>query len=93
MNCKLCNQITNKIFNHLVLNKYDVEYFYCESCKFIQTENPYWLNETYQNPIASIDTGIINLLFTKNFNYYTFYFKNKIFGLWWWLWHICKNDA
>ena len=83
MNCKLCNQITNKIFNHLVLNKYNVEYFYCESCKFIQTENPYWLNETYQNPIASIDTGIIkrNLLFTKRTSTILFFLfnKNKIF--------------
>jgi 2-polyprenyl-3-methyl-5-hydroxy-6-metoxy-1,4-benzoquinol methylase len=67
MYCRICNQTTNKIFNHIVLNKYNVDYFFCESCKFIQTEAPYWLTEAYQNPIALIDTGIVkrNLLFVK----------------------------
>jgi len=67
MNCRICKQSTNKIFNHLVLNKYLVDYYFCANCKFIQTEDPYWLNEAYQNPIGTIDTGIIkrNLLFTK----------------------------
>lgn len=83
MNCKICNKETQKIFNHPVLNKYNVDYFFCNSCIFIQTEEPYWLKESYSNPIAAIDTGIIkrNLLFTKRAStiIYFLFDKNKTF--------------
>lgn len=81
MNCRICNQKTNKNFNQLVLSKYQVDYYFCESCKFIQTEDPYWLDESYKNPIAAIDTGIIkrNILFTKRASaiLYFLFDKNK----------------
>lgn len=79
MNCKICNKETQKIFNHLVLNKYNVDYFFCNSCGFIQTEEPYWLNESYSDPIASIDTGIIkrNLLFTKRLSVILYFLFDK----------------
>jgi hypothetical protein len=83
MNCRICNKQTNRIFNYLVLNKYQVDYYFCEACKFILTEDPYWLDESYKNPIASIDTGIIkrNLLFTKRASalLYFLFDKNKQF--------------
>jgi len=83
MNCKICNKETQKIFNHLVLNKYNVDYFFCNSCGFIQTEKPYWLKESYSDPIASIDTGIIkrNLLYAKRVStvLYFLFDKNKTF--------------
>jgi hypothetical protein len=83
MNCKICNKGVEKCFNHKVLNKYNVDYFYCESCIFIQTEEPYWLEEAYATPIGAIDTGIVKrnfllahrttailyFLFNKNGNY------------------------
>lgn len=83
MNCRICNKQTNKIFNCLILKKYLVDYYFCESCKFIQTEDPYWLDESYKNPIASIDTGIMkrNLLFTKRSStlLYFLFDKNRQF--------------
>lgn len=83
MNCKICNQCLKKVFNHLVLNKYQVDYYFCNDCGFIQTENPYWLGESYLNPISSIDTGIIkrNLLFTKRTSalLYFLFNRNKFF--------------
>jgi hypothetical protein len=83
MNCKICNKQTQKIFNHIVLNKYNVDYFFCSSCCFIQTEKPYWLKESYSDPIAAIDTGIIkrNLLYTKRAStiIYFLFDKNKAF--------------
>ena len=40
MNCKICNQEADKIFNALVLYKYNVDYFQCKNCGFAQTEKP-----------------------------------------------------
>jgi len=45
MNCKICSSNSSHIFSHDVLKKYNVKYFKCENCGFIQTENPYWLEE------------------------------------------------
>jgi len=47
MKCKICAQDTKKIFNKLILNKYLADYFHCLDCNFIQTEDPYWLEEAY----------------------------------------------
>ena len=43
-----------------VLGKYDVAYFRCRQCDFVQTEQPYWLNEAYASPISSIDLGLLD---------------------------------
>lgn len=60
MNCQICNQNTSVIFKTKVLKKYDVTYHQCDSCKFIQTEEPYWLPEAYENVITSLDIGLIS---------------------------------
>ncbi len=57
--CKICNANTQPLFTAKVLNKYDVQYVQCNNCKFIQTEQTYWLNEAYQSAINNNDTGII----------------------------------
>ena len=59
MNCKICDSETYKIFNAVVLNKYNVDYFQCKNCGFAQTEKPYWLQEAYESPINLSDTGVI----------------------------------
>jgi hypothetical protein len=43
-----------------VLKKYQVQYFRCESCGFMQTEAPYWLEEAYSSAIATQDVGIMH---------------------------------
>ena len=58
-NCKICNNTTEKVFQTRILYKYDVDYFQCSNCKFVQTEHPYWLEEAYQNPMNLTDTGIM----------------------------------
>ena len=40
--------------------KYDVTYHQCESCRFIQTEQPYWLNEAYSSAITHLDIGLLS---------------------------------
>jgi hypothetical protein len=63
MICKICSSQSNDLFKAKVLNKYEVAYYKCQECGFIQTEDPYWLNEAYESAISSVDTGIV----TRNF--------------------------
>lgn len=67
MNCLICNNESQKIFSAKVLGKYNVIYFKCTSCGYIQTEKPYWLHEAYSSAISSLDVGLVyrNLLFIK----------------------------
>lgn len=59
MKCKICSGPMLKFSVGKVLSKYDVQYYRCGSCGFIQTENPYWLQEAYANPINQSDTGLL----------------------------------
>lgn len=59
MNCRICNSPATQAFTTTVLFKYEVSYYRCTVCGFLQTEKPYWLAEAYQNPINLSDTGII----------------------------------
>ena len=43
----------------MVLGRYSVEYFVCPNCGFIQTEEPYWLDEAYSDAIVDSDIGLI----------------------------------
>lgn len=58
MPCRICeNKELKKIFNHKILNKYNVDYLFCDFCGFIQTEKPFWLAESYSDSINVSDTG------------------------------------
>ena len=67
MNCKICNSEVNPLHKGFILNKYEVQYFHCESCGFTQTEEPYWLEEAYSDAISVSDTGVMarNLYLSK----------------------------
>lgn len=41
------------------MRKHRVQYFRCEVCGFIQTEEPYWLEEAYSSAITKQDVGIM----------------------------------
>jgi len=60
MKCKICAAQTPKVFSARVMNKYDVEYFRCNNCEYLFTENPYWLDEAYERASNISDTGIIS---------------------------------
>ena len=53
-----------KAFSARVLGKYAVDYYRCSTCGLLQTEDAYWLEEAYQNPIAVTDTGLIQRNFS-----------------------------
>lgn len=59
MHCKICQNKSQKIFSAKILKKYNVDYFHCSRCGFLQTEEPYWLEQAYKNPIAASDTGVL----------------------------------
>lgn len=59
-NCKICEGVTDHVFKARILNKYDVDYYQCRHCDFVQTEKPFWLEEAYKNPMNFSDTGIMH---------------------------------
>lgn len=59
ISCKICNNPVGLLFEAKVLNKYNVSYYQCTSCKFIQTEKVFWLSEAYESAINNNDTGIL----------------------------------
>lgn len=67
MKCNVCKSETNVLFKGLVMNKYQVEYYKCPKCDFIQTEEPYWLDEAYGSAITDLDIGLVsrNLQYSK----------------------------
>jgi hypothetical protein len=67
MRCKICESESNKIFSALLLNKYNVSYYQCEVCEFIQTEEPYWLDEAYSSAIADLDTSYVKRNFDMSY--------------------------
>lgn len=80
MDCKICTSESPYLFEAKVLNKYNVTYYKCEQCGFIQTEAEYWLEEAYGNAITKLDIGMIyrnldlskkteNTILNNNFDY------------------------
>lgn len=60
MYCKICNSISEFVFEKKVLQKYNVAYFKCTSCGFLQTEESYWLEEAYKLPFTPLDVKIVS---------------------------------
>jgi hypothetical protein len=79
MKCKICTAQAKKVFMARVINKYDVEYFRCDKCEYLFTENPHWLGEAYERAINISDTGIIsrNQHFTKLLSSIIFFLFDK----------------
>jgi len=59
MICKICGNQSNFIFSAKILNKYNIKYFNCPQCGFLQVEEPFWLQEAYAQPINISDTGYL----------------------------------
>lgn len=57
--CRVCSSPTTFIFSGDLLKKSDVKYYECPECGYVQTEEPYWLEEAYKSPINVLDTGIM----------------------------------
>ncbi len=64
MQCRICHSTSEFIFKGKILQKYDVSYFRCPNCEFMQTEEPYWLAEAYSSAISDLDLGPVNRAIT-----------------------------
>lgn len=58
----MCDHACKYFGKAFLLSKFNVNYFRCNSCGFIQTEKPYWLAEAYSSAISNLDVG----LFSRN---------------------------
>ncbi|MBD2384162.1 FkbM family methyltransferase [Cylindrospermum sp. FACHB-282] len=59
MKCKVCASDTDLFAQGILLGKYEIDYFQCSNCGFVQTEEPYWLEEAYSDAIAKTDVGLV----------------------------------
>jgi hypothetical protein len=55
--CRICSCQSEEKYRAKILSKYDISYYFCEKCGFLQTEEPYWLEESYNTSITASDTG------------------------------------
>lgn len=58
--CRLCSEDAIPFGSACVLGSLEVSYYRCQKCGFVQTEEPYWLKRAYEQPISTIDVGIIS---------------------------------
>jgi hypothetical protein len=81
--CRICSAPVSEKFSSTLLNKYTIKYFQCSICGYVQTEEPYWLQEAYDTPINDSDTGMMMRSFwNRNIAATMIYFlfdKKKIF--------------
>lgn len=59
MDCHICGTNAPLWAQAKILKKYDVSYYRCPHCGFIQTEKPYWLGEAYSEIIDAEDIGLL----------------------------------
>ncbi|TRZ56747.1 MAG: class I SAM-dependent methyltransferase [Rhodocyclaceae bacterium] len=62
--CAICDADMDRVFSATVLSRHEVNYYRCAKCGLVQTEDPYWLDEAYRDPIAASDTGLIQRNFS-----------------------------
>ena len=60
MICRICKSTTTQFGETLLLAKYTAKYFCCGKCGFLQTEEPYWLEEAYSEAICRQDVGAMS---------------------------------
>jgi hypothetical protein len=58
--CRLCGEDALPFGSARILASLEISYFRCQACGFVQTEEPYWLERAYEQPIAKIDLGIVS---------------------------------
>lgn len=79
MQSKITGGDSTLLFTAKILNKYDVKFYRCNDTGFIQSEEPYWLDEAYSSAITKLDVGlpyrnillsdVISKILIKDFDY------------------------
>ena len=56
--CRVCEAAGRRVFAQEVIG-HDIAYFDCDRCGYVQTEQPYWLEQAYASVIDDLDIGIM----------------------------------
>lgn len=56
--CRVCEENSQPLFSRTIKSKYNVQYFRCAHCGHVQTEEPWWLEQTYQEATFELDVGM-----------------------------------
>src|SRR4051812_8242986 len=59
MNCKICSSPSDFFASAVIMDKHEIKYYRCTSCGLMQTEDPYWLPESYTEAINKSDVGLV----------------------------------
>lgn len=61
LSCRCCGQSQLvPLFEKAILLRYSVTYHQCQTCGYLQTDEPYWLEEAYAiDAISDLDTGLV----------------------------------
>ena len=57
--CPISGSLMKPVFSAVVLEKYEITYYYSQESGYLKTESPYWLDEAYQDAINDTDTGLV----------------------------------
>ena len=58
MRCRICASDSSKFSRGTILDRHDIGFYRCSACGFVQTEEPYWLDEAYAEAIGRSDVGL-----------------------------------
>ncbi|WP_168210626.1 class I SAM-dependent methyltransferase [Persicimonas caeni] len=58
--CLICDTPVDNYQTTTLLGRHTASFFRCPNCGFIQTEEPHWLSEAYQDAITSTDVGMVS---------------------------------
>jgi len=58
--CRVCRKNTAYFFMKRILCRYDISYYKCPDCGFVQTEVPFWLEEAYTKLNFRRDIGMVD---------------------------------
>lgn len=59
MNCRICKTECFKEFSATLIKKYQVDYYFCPHCGYLQVDELSHLSEAYNNSITSSDVGLL----------------------------------
>jgi hypothetical protein len=60
LTCRLCGGNALFQFSHIVMKKFPVAYWRCQTCHCLETDPPHWLQESYEAEVhRSGDTGMV----------------------------------
>lgn len=57
--CPICTSAMKVAFSAELLQRHQVAFSHCLECGFLQSEEPYWIDEAYSDAIAVADTGLV----------------------------------